>query len=68
MTMPDMTRYRLVQELIAIREDLPIILCTVYSGHISEAKAKEVGIRAFILKPLDMRTLTETVRNVLDEK
>jgi CheY-like chemotaxis protein len=67
MTMPGMTGDRLASELLAIRGDIPIILCTGYSEHISEDRAKEIGIKAFILKPLDMRTLTETVRSVLDQ-
>jgi len=49
-----------------IRPDIPVILCTGYSEHVSEEKAKEIGIRRFILKPLDMRILTETIRKVFD--
>jgi CheY-like chemotaxis protein len=67
MTMPGMRGDRLTEELIAIRKDIPVILCSGYSEHISEARAKEIGIREFIMKPLDMRTLTETVRRVLDQ-
>ena len=67
MTMPGMTGDRLAREFIAIRGDIPIILCTGYNEHISEESAKKIGIKAFILKPLDMRTLTETVRRVLDQ-
>jgi len=66
MTMPGMTGDRLARELIAIRGDIPVILCTGYSEHISEAEAKKIGIREYMLKPLNMRTLTETVRRVLD--
>jgi PAS domain S-box-containing protein len=67
MTMPGMTGNRLASEILAIRGDIPIILCTGYSEHISEVQAMDIGIKAFIFKPLDMRTLTETVRNVLDD-
>jgi PAS domain S-box-containing protein len=65
MTMPGMTGDQLAQKIIAIRHDIPVILCTGYNEHISEQRAKEIGIREFILKPLDMRTLTETIRKVL---
>ncbi len=66
MTMPDMTGDRLAEELMSIRHDIPVILCTGYSEHISEEKAKEIGIKKFILKPLDMKTLPRTIRKVLD--
>jgi CheY-like chemotaxis protein len=68
MTMPGVTGDRLAREILAIREDIPVIICTGYSEHISEEKAKNIGITAFIFKPLDMRTLTETVRKVLDRE
>jgi DNA-binding NtrC family response regulator len=68
MTMPGMTGDRLAMELIAIRNDIPVILCTGFSEHISEEEAMKIGIKAFIYKPLDIRTVTETVRNALDGK
>jgi CheY-like chemotaxis protein len=67
MTMPVMTGDRLASELITIRKDIPVILCTGYHERLSEKKAHELGIRGFIYKPLDMRTLAETIRKVLDE-
>ena len=67
MTMPGMTGDRLAKELIAIRPDIPIILCSGYNEHITEERAKEIGIREFILKPMDLRTMAETVRKVIDQ-
>ncbi|MBW2049740.1 MAG: PAS domain S-box protein [Deltaproteobacteria bacterium] len=66
MTMPRMTGESLAREILKIRPDTPIILCTGYSEHISGEKAREIGIRAFAMKPLDMKDLAETVRKVLD--
>ena len=68
MTMPDMTGDKLAQELMKIRPQIPIILCTGHSRLVSEEKAKEIGLKAFVMKPLVMRNLAETVRKVLDEK
>jgi PAS domain S-box-containing protein len=68
MTMPGMTGDRLAQKLKEIRHDIPIILCTGYSDHMSEEKAKEIGIQEFIMKPLNMRSLAETTRKILKEK
>ncbi|MCE5274540.1 MAG: PAS domain S-box protein [Deltaproteobacteria bacterium] len=65
MTMPGMTGDRLAQELMQLRHDIPIILCTGYSANISEERAKAMGIREYILKPLDLRTLDATIRKVL---
>jgi len=66
MTMPNMTGDRLAAEIMKVRPHIPIILCTGFSGRISEEQALEKGIRAFVMKPLELKDLAETVRNVLD--
>ena len=66
MTMPNMTGDKLAMELIKIRPDIPIILSTGYSSRMSEDKAKEMGIKAFAMKPLAKENLAVTVRKVLD--
>jgi len=68
MTMPKMTGDRLAIELLGIRPGIPIILCTGFSERITGEKAKEIGIRKFVLKPLLMNDLAEAVREVLDAK
>jgi len=67
MTMPQMTGDKLAQELMQIRPDIPIIICTGFSERMTEEKAKEMGIKAFAMKPLVMRDLANTVRKVLDQ-
>ncbi len=66
MTMPEMTGVELSRELLRIRPDLPIILCTGFSEMITEEGALEQGIRAFVMKPLAVRDIAETARRVLD--
>ncbi len=66
MTMPKMTGDKLAGELLKIRPGVPVILCTGYSQQITEEKAHELGIRSFIMKPLKMKILSETIRRVLD--
>ena len=66
MTMPKMTGDKLARELMEIRPDIPVILCTGHSKLISKKKAKEMGIRAFVGKPITKRAMAETVRKVLD--
>jgi len=67
MTMPQMTGDRLAAEIMKIRPDMPVILCTGFSHKISEKKAKQHGIKAFLMKPLVLRDLASTVRKVLDQ-
>ena len=66
MTMPHMTGDTLAREMIKIRTDIPVILCSGYSKQVSEENAKGIGIRAFVMKPILRRTIAETVRKVLD--
>jgi PAS domain S-box-containing protein len=67
MTMPNLTGEKLARQLMQIRADIPVILCTGFSERISEEKAREMGIREFILKPLVMDKLAGAVRSVLDQ-
>ncbi len=66
MTMPHLTGADLAKAFLAIRSELPFILCTGFSELIDEAKAREIGIRALIMKPIEFSVLAETVRAVLD--
>jgi CheY-like chemotaxis protein len=68
MTMPHMTGERLAENLMQIRPDIPVILCTGFSSMIDEQKALGMGIRAFVSKPVLKRELAKTIRKVLDEK
>jgi len=65
-TMPYMTGVELAREILTIRPDIPIILCTGYSETISQEKAKEIGIKDFIMKPLTMTTIASSIRKFLD--
>jgi nitrogen-specific signal transduction histidine kinase/ActR/RegA family two-component response regulator len=66
MTMPDLTGDKLAVELMKIRPDIPIILCTGYSKKISDETASEIGIKAFAYKPVVKADLAKTVRKVLE--
>jgi CheY-like chemotaxis protein len=68
MTMPNMTGVDLAKDILMIRPDIPIILCTGFSDMISEEKAKNIGIRKFIMKPLLKNSLALTIREVLDTR
>ena len=66
LTMPKMTGDKLVKEILNIRSDLPIILCTGFSEKIDEKKAREIGAADYIEKPLDKHDFAFKVRKVLD--
>ena len=66
MTMPNLTGDKLAQKLLAIRSDIPIILCTGFSERISKEKATEIGIKAFVMKPVAMSEMAVTIRRVFD--
>ena len=67
MTMPKMTGDQLAKEILTIRPDMPVILCTGYSEKINKDKAKAMGIRKYIVKPFDMHEFVAAVRDVLSE-
>lgn len=67
MTMPEMSGDILAVEMLAIRPDIPIILCTGYSKKITVESASEIGIKDFAYKPIIKSDLAKTVRKVLDE-
>ncbi len=52
---------------MAIRRDLPIILCTGYSSKVDAEKADFMGISAFTMKPVNTGELATTIRQVLDK-
>jgi CheY-like chemotaxis protein len=66
--MPNMTGKDLAKELMSIRQDILVILCTRFSEKIDERRAKEMGISAFVMKPIVMRDMANTIREVFDKK
>lgn len=68
MTMPNMTGDKLAVEMMRIRPEIPVILCTGYSKTISENHALELGIKAFVYKPMVRKDLANVIRAVLDQR
>ncbi|MBU4427119.1 MAG: PAS domain S-box protein [Desulfobacterales bacterium] len=67
MTMPNMTGDKLAKEIMGIRADIPIVLCTGYSERIGRESAEKMGIRGFVMKPLSMNGLANAIRNGIDK-
>ncbi len=67
--MPDITGDMLTIELLRIRSDIPIIIMTGDIGNSTTYESfKEIGIKDYITKPLDTKTLSKTIREILDKK
>ncbi len=65
MTMPGLSGKELALELIDVRPDFPIILCTGFSESINKKQARETGISDFVLKPYSVTDLDISIRRAL---
>jgi CheY-like chemotaxis protein len=66
-TMPHLTGIELARKMLAIRPDIPIVLCTGFSKQVSKDQAESVGIRRFVLKPVLAKDVARIIREVLEE-
>jgi PAS domain S-box-containing protein len=66
-TMPGMTGVDMARKMLAIRPDIPIILCTGYSNLISEEQAGAIGIKGFAMKPLIKKDFSALIRRTLEK-
>ena len=65
LTMPKMTGIELAGEIKQIRKNVPIILCTGFSEQLNDDELQLFGIRGKLSKPIIIKALAETIRNVL---
>ena len=61
-TMPGLTGVDLAREVLLIRPDLPVIMCTGYSEAVSPEEACEAGVCEYVLKPPDFQKLASSIR------
>jgi signal transduction histidine kinase/ActR/RegA family two-component response regulator len=66
--MPKMNGKQLAEQLINVRDDIPMILFTGYADLIAKEDINQWGMDALLIKPFDMKELTELVRRVLNRK
>ncbi len=64
--MPNLTGTQLSSELISIRPDIPVILCTGFGEDVSPEDVKSIGIKKFVMKPLSKHKMATIIRGVLD--
>jgi PAS domain S-box-containing protein len=68
LSMPDISGEDLAKEILAMRPDIPIILCTGYAGRADDQETKGTGISFILAKPFNHAGLASCVREVLDRK
>ncbi len=66
LTMPVMSGKALAAEVLTLRPDLPVIICTGYSREATADTAQSLGIYAFAQKPLTMQQLGKLIDKALD--
>lgn len=66
MNMPEMNGAELIGKIRAIRQDIPVILCTGFSEIMNGNSTKALGAARHIMKPVTQRELNETIRGLLD--
>jgi CheY-like chemotaxis protein len=67
-TLPRMAGAELTRALLSIRPDLPVLICTGYSARIDEARARAIGARALLSKPIDLRELGSALSAALERR
>ena len=68
MAMPKMDGRVLSKKILALRKDIPIILCTGYHETFTEEAALRAGIRRYVQKPLTGKDLALIIRDELKKK
>jgi CheY-like chemotaxis protein len=67
-TMPKMNGLELAGRIRALRPEIPIILCSGYRLDLADEGIRSKKISAALAKPLNFKSVAETIRGVLDEK
>ncbi len=66
-TMPNMTGMEFAREVLKIRPDMPIILCTGFSDAVSYDRLRDIGIGDFIMKPILKHDLIASISRLLSK-
>ena len=64
--MPVLSGEQFTRELLETRPDLPVVICTGYSERLTAERARQIGARALVNKPLDRALLARLMREALD--
>jgi PAS domain S-box-containing protein len=64
-TMPHVTGADLAKEILRIRADIPIVLCSGHGQRIDQEDVKNMGFSGFVMKPFTMRNLSDAICKAL---
>ena len=65
MAMPKMTGAEVARTALAIKPELPVILCTGYSADLNRKQALDIGIHSVIQKPIQRMRFLHTIYGAL---
>ncbi len=65
-SMPGLPGTVLAEEMLRIRPELPVILCTGFGDALLEEKIHAMGVRGYLMKPLSIRDLATAIRRCLE--
>ena len=66
MTMPHLTGQDLARHMLALRPDIPFILCTGYSNKLDLEQMEKAGIKSVLKKPFSLATISKQIRVLFD--
>jgi CheY-like chemotaxis protein len=64
-TMPNMTGFDLAKEMLHIRPDIPIIMCSGLNEPVPMEKIRDIGIQDFFEKPIGNDDFAKLIQGVL---
>jgi PAS domain S-box-containing protein len=65
-TMPNLPGDVLAVEALKVRPDIPVVLVTGMSNRVTPERAKELGVKAYLDKPVSNQVLTACLRGIFD--
>ncbi|MDA3970278.1 MAG: ATP-binding protein [Desulfobulbaceae bacterium] len=68
MTMPVMNGAELARRIKLLSPTMPVVLCTGFSAIMDEKKARRMGIDGYMMKPVILHKLAQTLHDILEKK
>jgi CheY-like chemotaxis protein len=68
LSMPQLTGTAFAREILTLRPNMPIILCSGFYDADTTERVHKLGIREFVKKPISTEELAKTIRRLLDAR
>jgi len=69
LSMPVMTGTQMIEEIRKVDKNIPIIITTAYGSQNEEvSKLNSIGMSDYVMKPVDVMKLVETIDKVISQK